>query len=512
MNSDEFCKYGSQMIDIVAKYWKSLRTRTPVPDVQPGFMRQLVPQDPPAAPESWENIFQDIDKVVINGNTHWQHPNFFAYFPTACSYQAIMADILSGGLASIGFSWKSSPSMTELEISMMDWLAKALALPSEFLNSSTESGLGIIQNTASDATYIALLAARARAVEYIKSNENSTEQKQQVVLNEEGSNLDLGELCEYPYHDATIISKLIAYCSDQAHSSVSKGAMLAAVRLRKLKSVKNDCNGNFSVTAKMLEAAIKVDRANGLIPFIFIMTLGTTSTCGVDPIDELASICRRENIWVHVDSAYADRMLHLSGAFLLLPEYRYLTRGFEYIDSFNMNTHKALQMNFDCSPMWFRNGKKYLKYFEVDPVYLKHDQTSATDYRHLQIALGRRFRSLKIWFVLRNIGITGLQQHLRKMIDLAQHFEFLIQNDPLLELFVPRAWGLVCFRMKNSTNEMNEELNSKINLDRRIHIVASSVHGVYFLRFVACSTLTNHDDVRQAYQIIHNYAEEIRKS
>lgn len=405
MNANEFRLYGCEMIDLVAKYWNTLRKRTPLPDVKPGFMRHLVSQEPPIIGESWEKIFNDIEKVVIDGNTHWQHPNFHAYFPTACSYQAIMGDILSSGLASIGFSWKSSPSMTELEACMMDWLAKALGLPDVFLNSKMGPGIGMIQNTASDATYLAILAARGLAIERIKANETTDEPNSLGISDDE---LDIGQLCSYPYHDPAFMINLVAYCSDQAHSSAEKGVMLAAVRLRKLKTVRDGPTGNFHVTTQVLEAAIERDRRNGLVPFIFIMTLGTTSTCGVDPVDKLGPICQRENIWIHVDSAYA-------GSFLICPEYRDLSRGFEYVDSFSMNTHKTLQINFDCSPMWFRNGQQILKYFEVNPLYLKHNQISAFDYRHLQIALGRRFRSLKIWFVLRNMGVIGLQKFLRKV-------------------------------------------------------------------------------------------------
>uniref|UniRef100_A0AAF5Q1S0 Aromatic-L-amino-acid decarboxylase n=1 Tax=Wuchereria bancrofti TaxID=6293 RepID=A0AAF5Q1S0_WUCBA len=499
MNISEFRQYGRQMIDFIADYWESLRKRTPLPDVKPGFMNKLVPHDAPVMGEPWEKIFNDIDEVVINYNTHWHHPNFFAYFPTGISYQSIMGDILSGGIASIGFNWQSSPSMTELEISMTNWLAKALELPEEFLNTENGSGIGIIQNTASDATYLAILAARGRAVERIKVSEGIIGQELQVISD------GTGELCYYSYHDATIITKLVAYCSDQAHSSVEKGVMLAAMRLRKLKTIRGGPFDNFSVTAETLEKAIMTDRQNGLVPFIFIMTLGTTSSCGMDPVDKLGPICKRENIWIHIDSAYA-------GAFLLCPEFRYLSHGFEYIDSFNMNAHKALPINFDCSPMWFRDGKQILKYFAVNPIYLKYDdQTCAVDYRHFQIALGRRFRSLKVWFVLRNFGISGLQKHLRKMVDLAKNFEALIQEDQLLELFVPRTFGMVCFRLKDSTNEMNEELNRRINDDRRIHLVASAVHGIYFLRFAVCSILTTYEDIKQAYLIIHNFAKDVRR-
>ncbi|VDK30824.1 unnamed protein product [Gongylonema pulchrum] len=254
---------------------------------------------------------------------------------------------------------------------------------------------------------------------------------------------------------------------------------------------------------------LQTDRANGLIPFIFIMTLGTTSTCAFDPLGELGPICQKEGIWVHIDSAYA-------GSFMLCPEYRYIGNGLKYVDSFNMNAHKTLQINFDCSPMWFKDGLHALRYFELNPLYLKYDhQSSAYDYRlkstkhallqHLQIALGRRFRSLKIWFVLRKVGVTGLQKHLRNSVHLAEYFEELLREDGLFELFVPRLLGL------NSTNEMNELLNHRLDEDRRIHLVASAVHGTYFLRLVICSPLTTRQDVAYAYSVIKEVTEEILK-
>ncbi|VDM45971.1 unnamed protein product [Toxocara canis] len=450
MNAEEFRKYGKEMVDFVADYWQTIRERKPISTVSPGYIKQLVPPEAPVCAETWEQIFADIEPVVVNGNTHWHHPKFFAYFPTACSYHSIMGDILSGGLASVGFTWKSSPSMTELELRMTDWLARAFGLPTVFLNEDEGPGAGIIQSTASDATFIAILAARGRMVERIKATEDTNKSATDGAAGETFGNLkisaapsiDIGRVNDTQCHDPTIISRLIAYSSDQAHSSVDKGAMLAAVRLRKLKATQGGPLNNYRVTADILRAAIQEDKKNGLIPFIFVATVGTTSTCGVDPVDELAPICNSEGIWVHVDSAYA-------GSFLLCPEYRYLGKGLEWVDSFNTNVHKSLHINFDCSPMWFKDAREAVKYFDVEPLYLKHEhQANSLDYRHLQIALGRRFRSLKIWFVMRNLGNEQLRQHLRKMNELAEYFAELVSKDELLELFVPRHLGLVCFRIK----------------------------------------------------------------
>ncbi|MFH4979243.1 hypothetical protein AB6A40_005952 [Gnathostoma spinigerum] len=393
--------------------------------------------------------------------------------------------------------------MTELELRMTDWIAKLLRIPDFFLNDHDGPGGGIIQSTASDATLIAILAARGRAIERLKEKEQACRNTELLSPKENRHQSDIGDVILPGFHDPNYFTKLIAYCSDQAHSSVDKDAMLAGVRLRKLRTHRSGPQDNYVVRAETLQTAIKVDTENGLVPFIFVATIGTTPTCAVDPIEKLGPICNDNNIWLHVDSAYA-------GSFLICPEYEYLSKGLEFADSFNTNVHKALQINFDCSPMWFKDAKNAVKYFDVEPVYLKHEyQSKAVDYRHLQIALGRRFRSLKIWFVIRNIGVANLQEHLRKMCQLAEYFEDLILKSGIFELFVPRHLGLVCFRMKNSTNVMNEELNDAVNNDGRIHIVPSTAHNSYFLRFAICSTKTTREDVADSCQILEEYAKKI---
>uniref|UniRef100_A0A7E4UL66 Aromatic-L-amino-acid decarboxylase n=1 Tax=Panagrellus redivivus TaxID=6233 RepID=A0A7E4UL66_PANRE len=472
------------MIDFVAKYWETLPDRQALSDCKPGFIWDLVPKEPPKSPESWDKIFADIEKVVLENNTHWHHPHFFAYFATACSYPSIMGDILSGGIASIGFSWKSSPSMTELEMACVDWVAQSIGLPNLFLNSDEGPGGGMIQSTASDATYVAILSARARAVAEVlktKPTEYAVDEEDPIIT--------------FENHDASVIAKLVAYCSDQVHSSVDKGIMLAGVKMRKLKSVVGGPLNNYFVEPARLEAAIKEDRSRGFIPFIYVATVGTTNTCGVEMLRPIGEICNRENMWLHVDSAYA-------GSFALCPEYRYLIDGVELADSFNFNPHKAMQINFDCSPMWFKDIKEATCYFNVDAEYLKHEhQAVAADYRHLQIALGRRFRSLKIWFVFRALGIEYIQGTLRERVKLGDEFAELIEKDDDFELFVPAHVGLVCFRHK-SDNETNDKLVAVINNDHRIHIVPGKVHGTLFLRLAICSLSTTSKDIHYAYKVI----------
>ncbi|KAK0417444.1 hypothetical protein QR680_013013 [Steinernema hermaphroditum] len=509
MDSEAFRKHGKEMVDFIADYWTGMRERTPLPDVQPGYIWDLVPSSPPENPEPWTKIFEDLEPVVLKANTNWHHPHFFAYYPTSLSYPSIMADMLSGAIASIGFTWKSSPSMTELEMVCTDWLVKALGLPDFFLNSDDGPGAGMIQSTASDATLVALLAARSRAVNKYKKQQESTKLGW-VYSNVSRIFSKVSEVRREPHsdiinpenHDPAVLAKLIAYTSDQAHSSVEKDAMLAGVKLRKLRSAVDELLGNFGICAEALEAAIAEDRAAGLIPFILVATIGTTSTCGVDSLVDLGPICNREGLWLHVDAAYA-------GSYLICPEYRYLAKGVEMVDSFNFNAHKALMINFDCSPMWFKDATEAASYFDVDPVYLKHEhQKKAADLRHLQIALGRRFRSLKIWFVLRALGIEHIQKHLRTMEQRAKEFAEIVTEDGAFELFVPQHLGLVCFRLKGD-NEENERLTAAVNDDRRIHLVPSTAHGVFFLRLAVCNSETSAADIRFAVDVIKEISQKI---
>ena len=304
--------------------------------------------------------------------THWHSPNFHAYFPTANSYPAILADILSGSLACIGFTWKASPACTELEMVMMDWLAKMILLPSYFLFSSKGKGGGVIQGTASEATLVALLAARNRILTSDESIDSS---------------------------------KLIAYTSEQAHSSVERAGLLGGVKIHFVKA--NPVN--LGLEGSALEEAINEDKSKGLIPFFIVATLGTTNTCAFDNLAEIGPVANQNNLWLHVDAAYA-------GSAFICPEFRDKMAGIEYADSFNMNPHKWLLVNFDCSTLWFKDASHVVDSFSVDPVYLKHEmQGKVPDYRHWQIPLGRRFRSLKMWFVFRTYGVKGLRQHIRKV-------------------------------------------------------------------------------------------------
>ncbi|XP_017776874.1 PREDICTED: aromatic-L-amino-acid decarboxylase [Nicrophorus vespilloides] len=461
MESAQFKDFAKEMIDYVSNYLENIRDRRVLPSVEPGYLRPLIPETAPEKPDNWEDVV-----------THWHSPRFHAYFPTANSYPAIVADILSGAIACIGFSWIASPACTELEVVMLDWLGKMLDLPKEFLACSGGKGGGVIQGTASEATLVALLGAKARAI-------------------------SLAKQAHPEWKDSDIISKLVAYSSSQSHSSVERAGLLGGVTL---KSLKPDSSNR--LRGETVEQAIKEDIEAGLIPFYVVATLGTTSSCTFDNLDEIGPVCNANNVWLHVDAAYA-------GSAFICPEFRYLMKGIERADSFNFNPHKWLLVNFDCSAMWLKDPSWLVNAFNVDPLYLQHDQQgSAPDYRHWQIQLGRRFRSLKLWFVLRLYGIENLQTFIRKHVALAHHFESLVRKDDRFEITEEVIMGLVCFRLRGK-NEISENLLKNINARGVIHLVPSKINDVYFLRLAICSRYTETADIELSWNEIKVVANEV---
>ncbi|XP_075212793.1 aromatic-L-amino-acid decarboxylase [Lycorma delicatula] len=472
MEHKQFSEFANAMVEYIGNYLENIRDRSVLPTVEPGYLRPLIPDTAPETPDKWQDIMKDIERVIMPGVTHWHSPRFHAYFPTANSYPAIVADMLSDAIACIGFSWMASPACTELEVVMLDWLGKMLGLPKEFLACSGGKGGGIIQGTASEATLVALLGAKARAIRRSK--------------------------IEHPdWSDYDIISKLVAYASDQAHSSVERAGLLGGVRFNLLPT-----DNHFRVEGETLEEAIKKDKEEGLIPFFVVATLGTTSVCSFDHLDQIGPVCKNLDVWLHIDAAYA-------GSSFICPEYRYLMKGADFADSFNFNPHKWMLVTFDCSAMWLKDPSDVVNAFNVDPLYLHHDKQGSTpDFRHWQIPLGRRFRSLKLWFVMRLYGVSNLQAHIRKQIGLAHEFESLVLKDPRFEIIGDVLMGLVCFRLKGS-NEINEALLKRINGNGKIHLVPSKISGTYFLRFAVCSRYTESSDIQFSWQEIKSLATDV---
>ncbi|XP_022223172.1 aromatic-L-amino-acid decarboxylase isoform X1 [Drosophila obscura] len=470
MEAPEFKDFAKSMVDFIAEYLENIRDRRVLPEVKPGYLKPLIPDAAPEKPENWQDVMQDIERVIMPGVTHWHSPKFHAYFPTANSYPAIVADMLSGAIACIGFTWIASPACTELEVAMMDWLGKMIDLPSEFLACSGGKGGGVIQGTASESTLVALLGAKAKKVKEVQA--------------------------QHPdWTEHTIIGKLVGYCSDQAHSSVERAGLLGGVKLRAVQSEKSRLRGD------ALEKAIEQDLEDGLIPFYAVVTLGTTNSCAFDRLDECGPVGNKHNVWVHVDAAYA-------GSAFICPEYRHLMKGIETADSFNFNPHKWMLVNFDCSAMWLKDPSWVVNAFNVDPLYLKHDmQGSAPDYRHWQIPLGRRFRALKLWFVLRLYGVENLQAHIRRHCNFATQFGELCAADERFELAAEVNMGLVCFRLKGS-NERNEALLKRINGRGNIHMVPAKIRDVYFLRMAVCSRFTQSEDMVYSWKEVSAAASE----
>ncbi|XP_046470775.1 aromatic-L-amino-acid decarboxylase [Neodiprion pinetum] len=472
MDPNGFKDFAGEMANFITNYLENIRERRVLPIVEPGYMKPLLPTEAPQSPENWEDVMTDIERVIMPGITHWQSPKFHAYFPTAQSYPAIVADMLSGAIACIGFTWIASPACTELEVIMLDWLGKMLDLPSAFLSSSGGKGGGVIQGTASEATLVALLGAKAKMINRVKE--------------------------EHPDWTANeIVGKLVAYASCQAHSSVERAGILGGVQFRLL-----DVDQKYKLRGDTLADAIREDREKGLIPFYVVATLGTTCSCAFDNLEEIGAVSNREQVWLHVDAAYA-------GSAFICPEFRYLMKGVERADSFNFNPHKWMLINFDCSAMWLKDPSHVVNAFNVDPLYLKHDaHGSLPDYRHWQIPLGRRFRALKLWFVLRLYGVQNLQKYIRSHVAQAHEFEALVLEDPRFEVVAEVVVGLVCFRLKGS-NDVNEALLKRINGAGNIHLVPSKISDVYFLRFAVCSRFSESSDIQSSWKEIKLRAEEV---
>ncbi|XP_050089066.1 histidine decarboxylase isoform X3 [Anopheles aquasalis] len=459
MDFDEYRKRGKEMVDYIADYLQNIRDRRVFPDVRPGYMRTMVPESAPLDGEQWESIFGDIERVIMPGVTHWQSPRMHAYFPALNSFPSLLGDMLADGINCLGFTWASSPACTELESIVMNWLGKMIGLPDEFLHLSPNSkGGGVIQTTASESTLVCLLAGRTVAIQRFHEHTPGLQ-------------------------DAEINARLVAYCSEQAHSSVEKAALIGLVRMRFIES-----DDQLSLRGGALRDAIEEDIRQGLVPFWVCATLGTTGACAFDNLEEVGDVCREFNLWLHIDAAYA-------GSAFICPEFRTWLKGIEKADSIAFNPSKWLMVHFDCTAMWIKNSGALHRTFNVAPLYLQHENSGlAIDYMHWQIPLSKRFRALKLWFVLRSFGIKGLQKHIREGVRLAQKFEALVRADPRYEIPAARHLGMVVFRIKGM-NELTEKLLKRLNHRGNMHAVPSSLKGQYVIRFTVTSTRTSNDDI-----------------
>ncbi|XP_037808178.1 histidine decarboxylase isoform X1 [Lucilia sericata] len=470
MDFTEYRQRGKEMVDYIADYLENIRDRRVFPDVKPGYMKNLLPDSAPLEGEQWDAIFGDVERVIMPGITHWQSPHMHAYFPALNSFPSLLGDMLADAINCLGFTWASSPACTELEIIVMNWLGKMINLPDEFLHlSSASRGGGVVQTTASEATLVCLLAGRTRAIQRFHEKRPG-------------------------YQDAEINARLVAYCSDQAHSSVEKAALIGLVRMRYI-----EADENLSMRGQLLREAIEDDIRQGLVPFWVCATLGTTGSCSFDNLEEIGIVCREFNLWLHVDAAYA-------GSAFICPEFRTWLKGIERADSIAFNPSKWLMIHFDATALWVKDSTAVHRTFNVEPLYLQHENSGvAVDFMHWQIPLSRRFRALKIWFVLRSFGIKGLQRHIREGVRLAQKFEALVLADHRFEIPAKRHLGLVVFRIKGE-NEITERLLKRLNHRGNLHCIPSSLKGKYVIRFTVTSTRTSVDDILKDWMEIKNAA------
>ncbi len=472
MSSQEFRRSGHAVIDWIADYYENIENFPVLAQVQPGQIRGLLPGSAPQAGEPFDAILEDIGKIILPGITHWQSPNFFAFFPCNTSAPSILGDLLSSGLGVQGMSWVTSPACTELETLVLDWLVDAMGLPEKF--KSLQQGGGVIQDSASSAALSAILAARERATGYLS--------------NEEG-----------------LQGELVAYTSSQAHSSIEKDIKIAGIGRKNLRLI--DTDGNYAMRPEALAAQIKMDRQDGRVPFFVSATVGTTSSNAIDPLPEIGKICRDESLWLHVDAAMA-------GSAALCPEFRWILQGLEYADSYCFNPHKWMFTNFDCDCFFIADKTALIRTLSILPEYLRNVATetgAVIDYRDWQVPLGRRFRSLKLWFVIRHYGIEGLQFHLRKHVELAQAFASWVRDSPEFELAAPAPLNLVCFRHKNG-DHFNQEILDRLNNGGKIYLTHTKLDGKFTLRMCIGQTYTESRHVKTAWELITETAQQLSAS
>ena len=470
MNNDEFRKQAHQFVDWMGDYYEEVEKYPVKSKVKPGEVGARIPPSPPSRGEGMEKIFKDFKDIIIPGITHWQSPNFFAYFTANSSYPSVLAEMLTATLGAQCMIWETSPAATELEEKVMDWLKQMLGLPA-IMN-------GVIQDTASTSTLVAILTARERASGY--------------QINADGFTNHLN---------------MKVYCSSETHSSIEKAVKIAGMGKENL--VKIAVKENLGMDPKKLRAALADDARKGNLPTCVIATLGTTSTLAMDPLEEIANICKEFKAWLHVDAAMA-------GSAMVLEKYRYLLKGIEHVDSFVFNPHKWMFTNFDCSAYFVKDAKALKRTFEIMPEYLKTESDNkVNNYRDWGIQLGRRFRALKLWFVIREYGTKGIAKTIANHISLAEKFEQKVKEHPHFELMAPRSLNLVCFRYhpdgnkEKKLNELNETLLSKLNDSGKIFITHTKINGQYTLRMVIGQTNVSGRHVDMAWKMIKETARKL---
>jgi len=471
MKIAEFRSHAHELVDWMADYLEHIEQRPVKPAVAPGDILGRLPSLPPDGPEDFHRIFGDFTDIILPGMTHWQHPSFFAYFPANSSPPSILAEMLTATMGAQCMSWATSPAATELEERVMEWLRGMIGLPDTFT--------GVIEDTASTATLCALLSARERASAY--------------RINADG----------FPAG-----GRFTVYCSTEAHSSIEKGVKIAGLGKSSLRTIPVDATYAMNVDA--LERAIAADLKEGCTPLCVVAAIGTTGSTAIDPLRPIAEICRKHNLWLHVDAAYA-------GTALLLPEMRWMIDGIELVDSFVFNPHKWMFTNFDCSAYFVADQEALVKTFEILPEYLKTAEgTRVRNYRDWGIQLGRRFRALKLWFVIRTYGVSGLQEMVRTHIELARSFAENVRETADFEILAPVPLATVCFRYhprgvgdESRLNSLNSALMDRLNAGGRLYLTHTKLGGRVALRLVVGQTQVAQRHVAEAWSLITSTARDL---
>jgi len=471
MDSDEFRKQAHQLVDWMADYFEEVEDYPVKPDVEPGDISKQLPESAPENSESFEEMFKDFEEIIMPGMTHWESPYFMGYFPANKSYPSVLAEMLTATLGAQCMSWLTSPAATELEERMMEWLRELIGLPENFT--------GVIEDTASTSTLCALLMAREQITDF--------------GVNEQGF---------------TGTQRHTVYCSSETHSSIEKGVKIAGFGRQNLRKI--PVNEDFAMRADELEKAIREDLENGYTPTAVVATIGTTGSTAIDPLKEIGEICSKYDIFLHVDAAYA-------GTALLLPEKRWMNEGIEHADSFVFNPHKWMFTNFDCSAFYVQDEALLVRTFEIMPEYLKTPEDQRVkNYRDWGIPLGRRFRALKLWFVLRSFGLEGLQEKTHHHISLTQDLKKEIEAHKDFELLAPVPLNTICFRFhpnyisdEKKLDELNEKLLNQIQESGKLFLTHTKLNGKYTIRIVLGNTNLEKRHVKKSWQFIQEKAHQL---
>lgn len=455
MSPEEFRNRGHEMVDWVADYLAGVGEFPVNPTVEPGAIRAALPETAPEQPEPFEDVVRDLNEIIMPGITHWQSPSWFSYFPANSSGPSLLGEMAASGLGVQGMLWSTSPAATELETVVVDWMVDLLALPQAW--KTTGPGGGVIQMSASDSAHVAMVTARELA------------------------------------RARAGLDQMVVYASDQTHSSVEKGARIAG--FTNLRIVPTDAT--FAMDPSTFDRQVAADRADGLVPVFVAVTVGTTATTAIDPVRTIATIARREDIWAHVDAAYA-------GSAMICPEHRHHQDGLELVDSYTFNPHKWMFTNFDCNLYYVADRKPLIDAMSILPPYLRNEATlsgQVIDYRDWHVPLGRRFRSLKLWFVLRHYGAEGIRHHIREHIALAQDLARRLDGDQRFELVAPHPFSLVVFRHVDG-NEATSQLAAVLNATGQVSLAPTTLGDLIAIRVSIGQTNTNAEHVDRLWALI----------